>query len=215
MQYFSINQSLIKSRRCLSAAFMAGLLLSYSPASFATKCFTWVADANNRGYFITDDGSATYPNGTSVTAGSTSYTITTFKITQNNANTANLVGGVTAINSSTDFVGGGLGGEGFIWNGTAATQFWRQGGAATNGANFFTPDATSPAVNIWAIDINLFRASTHLYNVLIPDTGSTTVTEDTTAAACTPTPPITPVSAAIGLDLETQPTIFATEIQAE
>lgn len=163
-----------------------------SPASFAATCWTWEASAAEKGYFVADNGDGASPN---------SYVITDFKVTATAA-------GAT---SATSFVVNNGGAQGILWNGTAATQFWRPG--ATNGWNIYTPTATAPYKR-WILAVGYYNVTDNAGATLVATITSMTVALDSTGAACAP--PVTPsVSAPISLISKEKPHVFATEVKPE
>ncbi len=176
------------------------MLVFQSSTAFAAKCWTWQASAAEKGYFVTDDGASTRPDGSSA-APNMSYVISEFRVT------ATAAAGVT---SATTFVNGPGGTQGIVWDGSAATQFWRDGGTLTNGMNMYAPSATTSPHKRWLIALNYFRVDANGGTTLVSAISSMTVALDASGAACTPALP--PVSAPI-LNFNRPAEIFASEVE--
>lgn len=174
----------------LSKIFISGALLIYSSQSFATKCFTWQASAAEKGSFVTDDGAA-------LGGGVTNYTIQTLKVTATS---------VSGINSSSTFTETQPT-QGFQHNGTNATQFWRGGGAYTNGSNFFVSNFRV------VLFPNFFSITNTTTGVDVVNLNTLSVTLDASGVACTP--PALPVSAPIGFYPNQPIKVFANDIKVK
>jgi len=154
-RFITVKKHRKKHSRCFRVIEMGivSSLFLQAPMSFANQCWTWAHNANEQGYFITDDG-------VDVGGGITNYTINDFKVT------------ATTASNVDDSSFGTNGVTGFKWNGTSPTQFWRDGGAYTNGANFYLPQQTSP-YHWWGIGINFFRITYGYTGILYSPTTPT------------------------------------------
>lgn len=113
------------------AAFAAALLAA-APAHALT--WNWSdSNGNLTGTFETDGDALNGAAGTYVFTGFNVLTSTYFDVSQ--------------ISSAWDHASGGS--MGFVWNGSAATQFWRFGGSFTNGSNFYNYDSQGAYNRIW------------------------------------------------------------------
>ncbi len=115
----------------------------------------------------------------------TNYTVSNFKVTATTVSGVNASSTFTIPNSPV----------GFKWNGTAATEFWRNNGNFTNGFAFLE----SSTNNSWLMSVGNFTVMNYPagYITVIANTGGVTFAQDATGAACTPPPSNSPTPASL------------------
>lgn len=116
--------------------------LEFSSSSNAADLFwQWSftqTGGSAQGYFVTDGGPYSVPSPTAGTFNITNFIVTQTTITGPSVGAINTYGAYTGGVYNTD----NQAGQGFIWNGSAATQFFRDNGTTTNGSNFFLNGGT-------------------------------------------------------------------------
>ena len=115
----------------LSAA--AAIVLALTAHQASALDWTWSIDNGlTFGTFETDGDALNGAAGT--------YTITGFNVTGSDKFTASLV-------TSWAYSTGGT--QGFIWDGSAPTQFWRNNGLNPNGSNFYGTPGQGDYSTVW------------------------------------------------------------------